>query len=292
MNTADAPAGAETPQQPVPDWLAALADRLRGDGSGPVAPALRQGSGSRLLPRALRSRAVPPGMRTRPASVLMLFGERDGADCAGPVGAGPDGEAPDGESSDGESPDGGALDGGALDEAVPDADVLLTQRASTLRHHSGQVAFPGGAADPGDDGPVFTALREAEEETGLKPDGVQPLAVMPELYVPPSGFLVSPVLAYWREQCPVGVVDEGETSRVARVPLRELVDPANRFQVRYRKMFSGPAFVVDGMLVWGFTASLLTALIAEGGWEREWDTGDVRELDVTLAEVDEQAAQR
>src|SRR5699024_1003687 len=150
-----------------------LAERLRG-GSGPVASALQQGPGRRLLPRALRSRAVPPGMRTRPASVLMLFGERGGADGA---------EAEDGR----------------LDATVPDADVLLTQRGATLRHHSGQVAFPGGAADPGDDGPVHPALREAEEETGLQPDGVQPLVVMPELYVPPSGFLVSPVLAYWRE---------------------------------------------------------------------------------------------
>src|SRR5699024_2041394 len=188
---------------------------LRDDGSGPVASALEQGPARRLLPRALRARAVPPGARTRPASVLMLFGESEGA------------------GRDGAEQAGAGSTAGRDEAAVPDADVLLTQRASTLRHHSGQVAFPGGAADPGDGGPVHTALREAQEETGLKPDGVQPLVVMPELYVPPSGFLVSPVLAYWRDQCAVGVVDEGETSRVARVPLRDLVDPANRFQVRY-----------------------------------------------------------
>nr|WP_242474574.1 CoA pyrophosphatase [Tomitella cavernea] len=211
------------------------------------------------MPRVLQSRAVPPGVRARPASVLMLFGD----DASG-------------HESDG----------------VQGGDVLLTQRAATLRHHSGQVAFPGGAADPGDGGPVQTALREAEEETGLRPDGVQPLAVMPELFVPPSKFLVSPVLAYWREPCPIRVVDEAETSRVTRVPVADLVDPANRFQVQYRQVFTGPAFMVDGMLVWGFTAGLLSALITEAGWEREWDTGDIRELDITLAEVDEQATRR
>lgn len=237
---------------PAPLWMEDLAGRLRDE--------------HRPAPhRLLRSRLVPPGVRTRPASVLILFGDAGGA----PSGA--DRTGPDG---------------------VPDADVLLTQRSATLRHHSGQVAFPGGKADPGDEGPVHTALREAREETGLQPEGVQPLVVMDELFLPPSRFLVSPVLAYWREPSPVDVVDEGETARVSRVPLRELVDPANRFQVRYRKMFKGPAFAVDGMLVWGFTAGLLTALIAEAGWERPWDTDDVRELDMTLAEVDEQASPR
>lgn len=234
----------------APEWLAGLVGRLQHEKRS-------------TLPGLLRSRVVPPGVRPRPAAVLMLFGE-----CA------------DGT---------GTATGARSSDPVPDADVLLTQRASTLRHHSGQVAFPGGVADPGDRGPVHTALREAEEETGLRVDGVDPLVVMPELFIPPSGFLVSPVLAFWREQCAVGVVDEGETARVSRVRLRDLVDPANRFQVHYRKMFTGPAFAVDGMLVWGFTAGLLSALISVAGWEQEWDTGDVRELDMTLAEVDEQA---
>lgn len=204
------------------------------------------------LPQRLRQRLVPPGKGARPASVLMLFGE------TAPAAAPP-------------TPD------------LPAADVLLLQRASTLRHHSGQVAFPGGVQDPDDAGPIGTALREAEEETGLDPAGVEPLVVMPSLYIPPSGFVVSPVLAYWREPSPVHAVDHAETARVARVALSDLVDPANRFQISYRKLFKGPAFAVDGMLVWGFTAGLLSALIAEAGWEREWDTGDVRELDASLA---------
>ncbi|HET8970488.1 MAG TPA: CoA pyrophosphatase, partial [Candidatus Nanopelagicales bacterium] len=85
-------------------------------------------------------------------------------------------------------------------------DVLLIQRADTLSSHPGQPAFPGGAADPGDDGPVGTALREAVEETGLDPAGVQPFATLPALYLPPSGFVVTPVLAWWSRPSPVGVV--------------------------------------------------------------------------------------
>lgn len=166
------------------------------------------------------------------------------------------------------------------------ADVLLTQRAATLRQHSGQVAFPGGAADPEDDGPIATALREAEEETGLDPTGVRALAVLPGIFVPPSGFDVTPVVGYWERPTPVRPVDSGETARVARVPMRSLLDPDNRFVVRHRLGYRGPAFQVDGMLVWGFTAGVLAGLIAVSGWEIDWDHHDVRDLDVTLAEID------
>lgn len=164
----------------------------------------------------------------------------------------------------------------------PDADLLLTQRASTLRDHSGQIAFPGGGIDPGDEGPVHAALREAQEETGLDPSGVAPLATMPGIYVPPSRFDVVPVLAYWTSPTPVQVVDPGETERVVRVPLQELLDPANRFQVRHPAGYQGPAFSVQGMLVWGFTGGILAGLLAVSGWESEWDTEDIRDLEASV----------
>lgn len=151
-------------------------------------------------------------------------------------------------------------------------DVLLMERASTLRDHPGQVSFPGGGADPADTGPVHTALREAEEETGVEPSGVQPLAILPDLFIPPSGFVVTPVLAHWERPVAVHAVDPRETAAVVRMPLTTLADPANRVRVRHPSGYVGPAFVVAGLLVWGFTGGILSALLDLGGWARPWDT--------------------
>ena len=178
-----------------------------------------------------------------------------------------------------DSPSGGLPD---------DADLLVTVRASTLRHHAGQAAFPGGAADPGDGGPVGTALREAREETGIDTSRLRPLLTLDPMFIPPSGFHVVPVLAYSPDPGPVGVVDESETAIVARVPVRAFVNPANRLTV-YRKentrRFAGPAFLLNQMLVWGFTGQVISALLDVAGWAEPWDEGDVHELDAAMALV-------
>jgi 8-oxo-dGTP pyrophosphatase MutT (NUDIX family) len=169
-----------------------------------------------------------------------------------------------------------------------EADLLVTVRASTLRHHAGQAAFPGGAADPGDTGPVNTALREATEETGIDAGRLQPLATLERLFIPPSGFHVVPVLAYSPDPGPVKVVDEAETAVVARVPVRAFVNPENRIMV-YRKentrRFAGPAFLLNEMLVWGFTGQVISAMLDVAGWAQPWNTDDVRELDDAMALV-------
>lgn len=155
-------------------------------------------------------------------------------------------------------------------------DVLLIERSHDSRNHAGQTAFPGGAVEPDDDGPVTTALREATEETGLDPSGVEVLAQLPTLWLPFSGFLVVPVLAWWREPCAVSAVDPVEVAAVARVPIAGLVDPANRFTLRHPSGRSSPAFDVDGLFIWGFTGSLLDRLLDVAGWSREWNRDDVR----------------
>ncbi|PZS36159.1 MAG: coenzyme A pyrophosphatase [Pseudonocardiales bacterium] len=151
-------------------------------------------------------------------------------------------------------------------------EVLLIERASTMRSHAGQPAFPGGAADPGDGGPVGTALREAAEEVGLDSASVQVITTLPALWLPPSGFVVTPVLAWWHTPHAVRALDPAEVAAVALVPITELVDPANRTNVLHPSGYVGPAFDVSGMLVWGFTAGLLDRLLASGGWALPWDT--------------------
>jgi len=166
-----------------------------------------------------------------------------------------------------------------VEDGTGEPDVLLVERASTLREHAGQVAFPGGGTDPEDADPVATALREAEEETGLDPSGVVPLALLPELYLPPSGFVVTPVLAHWAQPTAVHAVDAGETAAVVRVPLAHLADPAHRLKVGHPSGYVGPAFTAAGLLVWGFTGGILSALLDLGGWTRPWNTTRVLDLD-------------
>ncbi|MEU0846730.1 CoA pyrophosphatase [Streptomyces flaveolus] len=202
----------------------------------PVAQAVRT-----VRPRQL-SRFLPPADGAgRQSAVLILFGE---------------GRA---ESEGGRGP-----------------ELLLMERAGSLRSHAGQPSFPGGALDPEDgdpqgEGPLRAALREAEEETGLDPAGVQLFGALPKLYIPVSGFVVTPVLGWWREPSPVGVVDPNETARVFTVPVADLTDPANRVTAVHPRGHRGPAFLVESTLVWGFTAGIIDRLLHFAGWERPWD---------------------
>ena len=150
-------------------------------------------------------------------------------------------------------------------------DVLITERAHTLRSHPGQLSFPGGRADPEDRDLVATALREANEEVGLDPGSVAIVGDLPRLWLPPNTS-VTTVVGWWQAPGPVGVVDEAEVASVHRVPISHLLDPRNRFTVRLTGGWKGPAFDVGhGLVLWGFTAGVVSRLFAHVGWEREWD---------------------
>ena len=164
-------------------------------------------------------------------------------------------------------------------------DLLVLQRAATMRNHAGQPAFPGGATDPEDADASATALREASEEVGLDPASAEVLAVLPDLWIPVSRFVVTPVLAWWRRPHEVHPLQPAEVAHVARLPVSELADPANRIRVRHPSGWIGPAFQVGGLLVWGFTAGVISALLDMAEWSVPWDAGRVVELPDASAPV-------
>jgi 8-oxo-dGTP pyrophosphatase MutT (NUDIX family) len=168
-------------------------------------------------------------------------------------------------------PDGEGRHSAVLILFSDERDVLLIQRASTMRSHAGQPAFPGGAVDDEDEGALAAALREAQEETGLDPSGVVVFGELPDLWVYVTNFVVTPILAWWREPSAVRAQDPAEVASVHRVPIADLVDPANRCRVRHPSGFTGPGFEVEGMLVWGFTAGILATLLERCGWAVPWD---------------------
>src|SRR5262249_18579386 len=144
----------------------------------------------------------------------------------------------------------------------------------------GQPSFPGGGRDPQDADSVATALREAREEVGLDPSTTTTVALLPRLWIPVSGFVVTPVLSWWHAPHAVHPASPREVAAVERVPIAELADPANRVRLRHPSGFVGPAFQVRGLLIWGFTAGVLNTLLDLGGWTQPWDHSYVRDMPV------------
>ena len=174
---------------------------------------------------------------------------------------------------------GGERAGGSGFDGAASPHVLLTERAAALANHPGQVAFPGGSRDDADVDAVHTAVREAVEEVSLDTKALGVLGPLPPAPLPISSFMVTPVLAV-AEDLGVLAPEAGEVERIFSVEVEALCDPGNRCSTVLRRghqVFRGPAFVIDGTLVWGFTAVLLDRLLERLGWARDWDPS--REID-------------
>lgn len=143
----------------------------------------------------------------------------------------------------------------------PVPEVILTKRSSALKHHPGQIAFPGGKQDDGDADVIAAALREAREEIGLPGDNVEVLGALPE-HETVTTFQVTPVLALINR--PFQVIPEpGEVAEVFQVPLAFLMDPAN-YQIESRRWRGSRRYYFTAPFgpyyIWGATARMLRAL--------------------------------
>ena len=159
-------------------------------------------------------------------------------------------------------------------------ELLLTERAHHMRSHPGQVSFPGGSLDAGET-PVQGALREAHEEIGLDPETVEVFGELPELWLPPSNFAVTPILGYWRDPGEVRIESPDEVHAIHHVAIADLLDPENRINVRHPSGWTGPGFLIGperDVILWGFTAGIIARLFDYLGWSDDWDRARMRDL--------------
>ncbi len=149
-----------------------------------------------------------------------------------------------------------------LVERVEGYTVLLTQRTAHLEHHAGQISFPGGRAEADDDGPVATALREAEEEIGLHRRHVVEIAGFLDLYETVTGFLVTPVVGFVTPPFELAL-DDFEVAEAFEVPLDFILDPQNHerrslvYKGQQRSFYVIP---FEDRYIWGATAAMLVGL--------------------------------
>jgi 8-oxo-dGTP pyrophosphatase MutT (NUDIX family) len=136
--------------------------------------------------------------------------------------------------------------------------IVFIQRAQGLRHHAGQIAFPGGRVDETDLSPEDAACREAFEEIGLERDAIEVLGLMQECVVR-SGFRITPVLSFIQKPAQ-WVIDPREVARVFEVPLWDLLD-ARRYKPRLREWVGHRIecieYEINNELIWGATAGML-----------------------------------
>jgi 8-oxo-dGTP pyrophosphatase MutT (NUDIX family) len=149
------------------------------------------------------------------------------------------------------------------------ARLVYTLRKNHLRDHAGQISFPGGAPEPGDESLLGTALREAEEEINLRPALVEVVGELEEMYIPPSRFLVRPFVGLLPQKAEL-TLDPEEVEAIFCVSLGELMAPESFKKVIWERdghPHEVPVFAVEGHEIWGATAAMTAGLLARLGWK-------------------------
>ncbi|MGB3635410.1 MAG: CoA pyrophosphatase [Rubrobacteraceae bacterium] len=147
-------------------------------------------------------------------------------------------------------------------------ELVYTVRKGHLNDHAGQISFPGGSLEPGDDSLLNTALREAEEEIDLSRALVEVIGELEEMYIPPSNFRVSPYVGLLPHEAEFAI-DPREVEEIFTAPLLDLLSPGNFQKViwsRDGRDYEVPVFAVKGYEVWGATAAMTAALLSRLGW--------------------------
>jgi 8-oxo-dGTP pyrophosphatase MutT (NUDIX family) len=145
-----------------------------------------------------------------------------------------------------------------------DISMVLILRPNYKGAHSGQISLPGGKSEPSDASPEETALREAREEIGINPAGIVILGRLTPLYIPPSNYLVIPIVGYSKHQ-PQFKPDPQEVDQIIEIRLKDLLDENNikteRFRIWFGFSIEAPCFSINGHKIWGATAMILSELI-------------------------------
>jgi 8-oxo-dGTP pyrophosphatase MutT (NUDIX family) len=148
----------------------------------------------------------------------------------------------------------------------PEGDTLYTclmKRPPTMKHHPGQISFPGGKVEKEDTSAEMTALREAREEVGIDPLTVEILGKLTDLYLEVSQFSIQPFIA-WADKKPDFLIDSGEVEELILFPLSDFVANESVSEVELLT-FTGPLRVkyypYNGEIIWGATAMILSELI-------------------------------
>jgi len=140
-----------------------------------------------------------------------------------------------------------------------DLKIVLTKRTHQVKHHGGQISFPGGALDLGESIEVC-ALRETEEEIGISPNSIKIIGNLTPLFVPVSGFKMFPIVG-WMEKAPAFKINPTEVEKVILASAQELRNEQNIRSEMHRKYetdFTIPYFALNGEKVWGATAMILS----------------------------------